>query len=247
MRTFTRCHTKTIQAVKLVTSTLQNFLYPKYCFECKCLLNSFEETLCLGCIQNLPVKKTNYNSYSDIKLRLWGRVPVKHTYSLLVLKNNSVKKIIYQFKYYNNITLGLKLSQLMAEDFKSQFHQIKSNQLFDGIIPMPIHYNKLKKRGFNQSLLIAETLSKELNIPVYKNSIIKNRNEKSQTTLNSWKRWENRKGDFEVICKDLLKNKHILIVDDIITSGASIEALYQSLLSISGFSISVCCLAISEN
>ena len=60
----------------------------------------------------------------------------------------------------------------MAEDFKSQFHQIKSNLLFDGIIPMPIHYNKLKK-GFNQSLLIAETLSKELNIPVYKNSIIK--------------------------------------------------------------------------
>jgi len=247
MRSITRGGTKTIQGIKLALSNLKNFLYPRYCFQCKCTLKSFEEMLCLCCVHKLPSKRWTNHLYSDTNTRLWGRVPLNHTYSLFVFKENSLKKLIYQFKYFNNIPLGLKLSLLLAENIGSHFTTPEASQIFDGIIPMPIHFKKLNKRGFNQSLIIAETLSRELNIPLYNNSIIKTKGKRSQTALNSWERWQNRRGDFQLICKDLLKNKHLLIVDDILTSGASIEALYQCLSTVPGVSISVCCLAISES
>ncbi len=144
----------------------------------------------------------------------------------------------YRGKKQVGIYLGKKFgTELLQSDF------FKTVQV---IIPVPMHPKKQQKRGYNQSALIADGMALSMNAEVQNNNLVKVLNTTSQTKKSRYKRWENVKDVFQVRNEALLKNKHILIVDDVITTGATIEACAQRLSEIEGVTISVASLAYAQ-
>jgi len=214
--------------------------YPKYCDICDRTLVKGEECLCTHCLSDLP--RTNFHLQKDnpVEMTLAGRSSVSRATAFCFFrKGNSMQKIIHQLKYKGNKGIGVFLGKLFglslleSEDYKS----------IDIIIPVPLHPHKMKKRGYNQSEYIAvgigEVMSKKVNI----SSLIRTVNTSSQTKKMRYGRWENVSTVFELKTVDNLTGKHILLVDDVITTGATLEAASQILLNIPNTKVSVACLA----
>ena len=132
--------------------------------------------------------------------------------------------------------LAEHLGKLLAQ-------QITVESSFDGIIPLPLHPKKERARGFNQSQAIAEGISEILNIPVWNNCVIRNTSNVSQTKFSKYDRYENVRSIFSVKQNDSLKNKHILLIDDVLTTGATIESCAGELLKSEGCKVSIATLA----
>lgn len=218
-------------------------LFPDYCAGCTRLLVKGESAICFSCQASLP--RLNQHDYRDNKLerKFWGRTDVLMATAFLKMsKKNIVRKIIHDLKYHDNKSVGVALGKLLGIELS------KSNDMnqFDFIIPVPLHPKKLFQRGYNQCDCIAEGLSESMNIPVCNNQLIRAQFNKSQTRKSRYKRWENVEGIFAVKDQQYLANKSVLLVDDIITTGSTIEACATELNKIDGLKLSVAAIAISE-
>jgi ComF family protein len=222
---------------------LIDLIFPRFCILCQKPLLRNESPWCINCKLNLA-KKTfvNWDQNSLTEL-FWGRVPLKHAASFFIYKKNTlVQECIYDFKYFSKLSIGKKLSSIAAETYKEKIPALS----IDMIVPVPLSNKKQKKRGFNQSEIIANTLAEHWHIPVVKDLLLKVKEKPSQTGLDKWSRWENSKNSFTLANNHFFKNKHLLIVDDIITSGATIESLALPLTKIPGIKLSVFSLAFSS-
>lgn len=212
---------KTYAQISGLFQALNELLFPRLCCACRIPLNNSETFICISCLYQLPF--TDHHLYAENKTarKFWGRIPFHAAMALLHFrKGNRVQQLIHHLKYKGKKQLGNVLGLILAE-------QLRNAPLYQGIdliIPVPLHKRKEKSRGYNQSDCIAKGLSKALNIPIASKCLIRHKATGSQTRKNRFTRFENMKDVFLVLNPNLLSGKHILLVDDVITTGATIEA-----------------------
>jgi ComF family protein len=214
-------------------------IYPESCAACNQTLLKNEYCLCTSCIFNLP--KTNYMNMPDnpVSKLFWGRIPVENACAYYQFtKGGKVQKLLHELKYKGNKDAGLFPGKLFGTELKQSIY----NNI-DAIIPVPLHLSKLKKRGYNQSEMIAIGLSEAMQKPIRTDWLIRKYASETQTKKSRFKRWENVKEIFAIQKNEEFEGKHLLIVDDVVTTGATIEACVQLLLQVKNVKISIVALA----
>jgi len=203
---------------------LLGLFYPKLCPACSGRLSE-QLVICMNCENSLPL--TNFHLQADnvIAKQFWGRAQVEAVAACYYFtKGSKIQQLIHQLKYKGNQEVGEFIGKLYGLSLKeSVFNQI------DLIIPVPLHPEKLKKRGFNQSTSFAKGLSEALQKPYYEDAVIRTNFTETQTKKSRWNRWLNVSNAFEVAQPKILHDKNILVVDDVITTGATMEALISKL------------------
>lgn len=215
-----------MQQIKTLAAELFQLLFPNLCNGCGHPLMKSEQLLCLNCRFDLPY--TDFHLYPDnpVAKQLWGRMPCKYATAMLYFKKGSrVQQLLHNLKYKGKPELGVLLGALLAETI------LQSNVPWevDLILPVPLHQKRERTRGYNQSLCIAEGLATVLRLPVYKNVLIKQSSTSSQTKKSRFSRFENLRSAFIIKNENLVKGKNILLIDDVITTGATIEACASTL------------------
>jgi len=200
---------------------LIGLLFSNLCGGCGVNMYHGESFLCSKCLYTIPY--TDYHLYLDNKVakQFWGRVPLNAAMALLYFtKGGKVQNIIHNLKYKNQTGLGIKLGKLIGDRLNSAPDYID----IDLIIPVPLHKKRERSRGYNQSELIARGISASLNISVNSKLLIRTITTDTQTKKGRYMRFENMKTVFSVKNSEILAGKHVLLVDDVITTGATIEA-----------------------
>lgn len=215
-------------------------IYPRNCVACSNSLYKHEEQICNYCYLNLP--KTNFHKghQNPVASLFYGRVNLEFASAFyLFQKKGSIQKVLHAIKYKNNKDLAVLFGQWYAEDLKE--HELIKQ--VEAVIPVPLHVKKLQQRGYNQSEEFANGLAKGFDASV--NTTVLKRKEftSTQTKKSKYERWENVEDKFDLNNPDELKHKHVILVDDVITTGATIEACCQTLQQIEGIKISVLCIA----
>ncbi len=220
-----------------------DWLFPVYCCGCANQRTEPKKPLCYQCLAELAV--TRYAPADQIKLEkiFWGRIAIQSALAIYPLKPASVlQQTLHQLKYHHRPGIGNYLGRISGEQLKKHFNC----QSFDALIPLPLHISKKRKRGYNQAEKICQGLSAATRIPVWNDIVRRNRSTESQTRKDRAARWENMKGKFSLKNIEKAKGKHLLLVDDVITTGATLEACGQTLLEIPNCRLSVLTIAHTE-
>ena len=225
-----------------VAEEITHYLYPNRCSFCKIKLLPKEMGVCLQCIYKLP-KTNNFDEPNNLdETLLAGRFPFERAASFAFFtKEGLLQALIHDLKYKNKPHVGHLIGALFGTDL------LGSNFLstIDVIVPVPLHPKKQVKRGYNQAESFAQGISKTTSIPVSTDEIIRAINNPTQTKRSKSERWENVKGVFEVTNTNTFQNKHVLLVDDVITTGSTLEACAIALLECSNVKISVATIGIA--
>jgi len=227
---------------KTLTTNLVSLIYPDLCVICREPLIESEKFFCFSCSLKLP--KTHYHLIPDNQAieRLTGRVSlVKASSYFYYNKGGVAQKLITEIKYKGNTNLGEWIGAYIANDMISSdfFKEI------DYLVPVPLHISKEKKRGFNQAEKIAQGISQATKIPLEKTNVFREKSNTSQTRKGVFDRWKNTQNLFYMNNQELFNNKHILLIDDVLTTGSTLEALAQCLLKSEDIKISILTLAIT--
>lgn len=216
--------------------------FPHCCAACGNVLYHNEEVLCLNCYTELPRTGFHTDPENEVARLFWGRLPVMNATSFMYFnKDSRFRQILHELKYRDQQHVGLKMGKLFGLELKDTPFAFA-----DLIHPVPLHNSKYRTRGYNQSELIARGISQILEIPVESGLVIRTIETSSQTKKTRYERWINVKDTFQIKDPEPLRNKHILLVDDVITTGATIEACAEALLSVSGVTLSIASLACAK-
>lgn len=202
-------------------------IYPPCCEACSEKLFAGETCLCTYCWVHLP--KTGFYKEKDNSLTrmFWGRVSIETGASLFYYdKGGGVQKLIHRLKYKGGTILGYHLGRRLGQQLAESDHYSG----LDYIIPVPLHHDRLRKRGFNQSEMIGMGLSSVMKIPVRSDVLRRVSSTQSQTRKRRFMRWENVASVFEVVPGLSLENKNMLLVDDVSTTGSTLEACSMKLI-----------------
>lgn len=221
-----------------------SLIYPNNCLACGNNLFRNEHIICTSCLFHLP--KTNYHLEKDnpISQTFWGRTQINTAAAYYYFsKAGKVQHLVHQLKYKGKKEVGIYIGELYGKELMNT----ESFGKTDVIIPVPLHPKKEKKRGFNQSEVFAIGLSSSMKLPIDTTSLIRTFASETQTKKTRFKRWENVKEIFSLQDAEKLKNKHILLVDDVITTGATIEACANLLNTIEGVTINIASIAVASH
>jgi len=217
--------------------------FPESCYACSGVLARGEKFICTNC--NIKLPYTDFHEHgateqNPLQRRFWGKVPVRFAFSYLYFRSKGrVQRLLHQLKYKGAKELGEHLGKRYGSIL--QEHQYHEN--FDLIVPVPLHKYKLRKRGYNQSEYFALGLAAAMDVPVKANVLVRTINTTTQTHKDRYNRWQNVEQVFEVAKPDLIKDKHILIVDDVLTTGATLEACAVALLNAGASEVSIATIA----
>jgi len=219
-----------------------SLFFPVLCPACGKNLFKNESILCTDCIYHLPYTNFHLEKDNHVARQLWGRIPFMGSASFLYFRKGSrVQNLMHQLKYNNKPEIGVKLGEMYGHVLqRSEYNDT------DIIIPVPLHPKRLKERGYNQSDHFARGLSNNLGIPLNTEILIRTIATGTQTKRSRFSRYENMKEVFEVRDPDKIAGKHILLVDDVITTGATIEACSLKLLEIPDTKISIVTIAFAD-
>ena len=221
-----------------------NLFYPRVCAACGAHLLKNEDTVCLKCRYTLP--HTGYELHADnpVAQTFYGRVRFHAVTSCFFFaKSGKVQHLIHQLKYKGNKEAGVFLGQQIGLS-------IKDAPLFQGIdylIPVPLHPKRERQRGYNQSLMIARGINEVTGIPIGDKYLVRGVYTETQTHKTAEDRFKNVKDIFEVHFADELKGKHVLLIDDVLTTGATLESCAHQLEGIPGITISAATAACAGN
>ncbi|MGI8892227.1 MAG: ComF family protein [Bacteroidia bacterium] len=222
---------------------LLSLIYPQVCVICPEDLYQGEKFICSKCRYQLP--RTGFHQLSDnpVAKHFWGRIPVEGATSYFYFnKGLKVQELIHQVKYRGKKELGVYLGDMFGSELKlSPFAQ-----KIDLVIPVPLHEQKQKKRGFNQSYYIAKGIADALSAKCVPDLIRRSVATDTQTRKSRIKRWENVEDKFVATHSDQLQNKHVLLVDDVVTTGSTLEACARAILEVQGTKVSIATLACTE-
>lgn len=230
----------------LIKDWLQAFLsllFPRCCVVCGAPLAKGEECICAMC--NIDLPRTDYHLWKDnpVERQFWGKIPLGRATSFFFYRKGSdFRQILHQLKYGGRKEIGAIMGRYMAAE-------LKGSGFFEGIdmiIPVPLHKKKERIRGYNQSEWIARGIAAVTGIPVNKDLVVRRINTETQTRKSLLQRWENVEGIFEQNHSESLAGKHVLIVDDVLTTGATTVACASCLAEAEGIRISVLTLAVAE-
>ena len=218
-----------------------NLLFPNLCVVCNGHLVNQEEFICTKCLFNIP--KTNYHNEinNPVSQLFWGRANIENATAYFSFsKGSKYQKMMHKFKYHGCKEIGY----VLGKSFGNQIINSPFNQV-DVIIPVPLHKSKLRKRGYNQSEWIAKGLSEALNKPVDTSSFIRSVATETQTKKSRFERWKNVENIFKIANIDALVGKHILLIDDVVTTGSTLEACTNILLELPNTKVSIATLAVA--
>ncbi len=223
-------------------SDFVRLFYPRICGGCETALVKGEQHLCLHCRMELPF--TTFENIKDnpVERIFYGRVMLEFATSLLFYsKGTKVQHILHQIKYNDRKELAVFLGNIFAQRLQNNPY-LKDVSV---IIPVPLHPQKLHVRGYNQSALFAEGIQEVWNIPVHTTNLVRIAETASQTQKSKIERWENVAAAFKLKNPTALKDKHILLVDDVLTTGATLEACANTILNATPCKVSVATIAIA--
>ena len=221
--------------------SMMHLFFPSLCALCKQALLVQENTLCFACEHKLPYTHFHALPNNETALRLAGRFPFKHATSLFYFTQQSaVQQLMHALKYEHRPAIGTYFGSLLGQ----QLREIKAFQGIDGIIAIPLHYKKEQQRGYNQSNLIAAACAAAMGLPFYNKAIVRKRFTQTQTLKNRLQRVENLEDAFFINNTKLLIGKHLLIIDDVLTTGATMEACALQVLKIPNTQVSIATIGI---
>ncbi|MBS1620413.1 MAG: ComF family protein [Bacteroidetes bacterium] len=212
--------------LRVLKDSFLHFLFPHICSGCGSDLLSSESSLCLRCMDALPETNFEIHPGNPVEKKFWGRLPIeKATAQYYFTKESLIQTLVHRVKYKRDKDLGLQLGRLMGSSIK------KSDRFsVDALIPLPLFPAKEKRRGYNQSLLLCEGISEIMQIPVLNDVISRPQLTETQTRKGRIERWVNMEGKFILQKPEAIQNKHILLIDDVITTGATLESCGAELL-----------------
>ena len=218
-------------------------LFPLKCPACGKSLFPSEKSICTRCLYYLPRTQYHLTKNNPVARLFWGRVKLTSASSFLRFSpNGRVQRLIHHIKYGKGIESAAMLGELYGKDLSLS----NSFNLIDLIIPVPLHPRKEKKRGFNQSQIFAQGIAKSLGKPLDSSLVIRSNDTETQTKKSRIARWFNVGDAFRVEKELQLMGKHVLLVDDMVTTGATLEACANKILSVPGTSVSIATIAVSE-
>lgn len=219
-----------------------SLLFPRLCCGCGTHLMRNENLLCTECYVSIPRTDYHLSEENPVAKLFWGRCNISRTAAFsYYTKGSRIRKIIHTLKYKGIKEIGTEMGRIYGAS-------LKSSQFLEGIdiiIPVPLHYSRERKRGFNQCDLICEGLSEISGIGVRKDILKRVSMSDTQTKRSRYERWLNVDGIFEVTDPESIEGKHLLVVDDVITTGSTIEACASELLKIKDVRVSVIALAVA--
>ncbi len=222
----TKCH-KAFRSILIYYKPIFNLVFPATCIHCRRELLYEEPYLCWCC--EVGFKHTGFENQkapTPLDQLFWGRVPVYQTFALLYFqKGSATQSVLHELKYGHKPQLGIIMGRKIAEAF---FLNLRGKTI-EVLIPVPTHHKKKFVRGYNQSEKIAQGISRLTNIPIDNTFIFKRKQTESQTKKTNTERWSNVSGGFRQRGQNGNKYKHIAIVDDVITTGATLEALIKEI------------------
>lgn len=229
-----------VSGLNEITEAVQHLFFPHVCKGCNSDLLALNDHLCIQCLLDLPYTSFERKINNPVEKSFWGRCSIESAMSLLYFTPASlVQRIVHHIKYKGekelNIMMGRLIGLAIAETDRFSHTDI--------IVPIPLHPKKLKKRGYNQAELLAEGIAQILGLPVQTNLLSKTISTETQTHKNRFERWENVDGLFSCNSAYLDNTKGILLVDDVMTTGATIEACCKTIFEISSPKISIATLA----
>lgn len=224
---------------------LLDLVAPRFCVVCGNRLAVSEDYVCSVC--NLHLPRTGFQSHADdnqMVRMLWGLMPVERATALFYYApGTQTTHILETLKYNDQPEIGITMGRLMAQE-------LKESGFFDGIdliIPIPLARSRQRQRGYNQCTMLARGVSEATGIQVVESVVIRERFEKSQTRLDRWERLENVEGLFALRNPQSLRGKHVLLIDDVMTTGATVCSCSQPLQQVEGLRISVLTLAFAKS
>lgn len=236
----------TMKHTNIIKEWLSSFLFllfPRCCIVCGRPLVKGEECICVLC--NIDLPRTNYHLRKDnpVEQLFWGKIPLGRATSFFFYrKGDDFRRIIHQLKYGGQKEVGEIMGRYMATE-------MLSSSFFEGIdviIPVPLHKKKLKIRGYNQSEWLAKGIAAVTGIPIVTDAVVRQKHTETQTRKSVSARWENVEGIFELGNADSLLGKHILLIDDVLTTGATTVECGVRLAEVEGVTISVLTLAVAH-
>jgi len=204
-----------------------NIFYPRLCLTCENLLLPSEDIICHSCLSQIDFTHFDFKPDNPVFNRLSTIVPVKKATSLFLFdKAGIIQEMIHQLKYEGAQEIGKVFAEITGNYFnnKSLFAD------FDYIIPVPLHPEKLKRRGYNQLTVFGENLGNFFGVKYSEKILIRTKNTVSQTKFSAEQRRENVTGAFDINKPEVYKGKHFLLIDDVMTTGATIEACTETIL-----------------
>jgi ComF family protein len=219
-----------------------SLLFPRLCYACGDHLLRNEKLICTECYVMIP--RTNYHleKNNPVEQLFWGRCLIAKAAAFSFYNRDSrIRKLMHNLKYNGIREIGYELGKLYGLSLtRSDFLEG-----IDMIIPVPLHPSKKRMRGFNQSELISEGLSEATGLPLGRTLLVRNSKTETQTRRSRYDRWVNVEGVFTVTAEADIKGKHLLLVDDVITTGSTIESCANELLKIENVRVSVASLAVA--
>ena len=217
--------------------------FPRICVCCGNALWKNEEILCRLCEYHLPMTHFHTEADNPVTRLFWGRVQVEYAASFLYFnKGSKVQRMIHQLKYKGRQDIG----RYLGHQYGCELAETASYKQPELIIPVPLHQKKEKQRGYNQSELFALGLSEVMKIPVGKKLLVREKATATQTRKARFERFRNVNAVFKIPNPEALNGKHVLLVDDVITTGATLEACALLLTAIPGCKVSVASIAVAR-
>ncbi|OXA94891.1 ComF family protein [Flavobacterium hercynium] len=221
-----------------------DLFFPKVCAGCHSLLLTNETVLCTVCRHEIPLTQYHLDANNEAVKKFYGKIDIEHASAFLYYnKKGIVQELIHNLKYKGHQQIGTVLGEWYVEDLKN----ILLKTPFDAVIPVPLHPKKYKKRGYNQVTTFGKALSRGLDIPYQDTVLYRKKHSKTQSQKSLLGRSENIEDIFDVIDSEKSQNKHFLLIDDVLTTGATLEACCRALLKIPGIKISIACMAIAHS
>ena len=225
-----------------ILNDINSILLPNVCFGCNAHLYRGEQLLCTVCRNDLPFTEYTFNVENAVDRIFFGRTAVKKASSFLFYrKNNKVQHLIHHLKYKNQEQIGTFLGNWYGQVLKKDNGLVNK---IDLVVPVPLHPKKLKKRGYNQVAEFAKRLAYHLNAEYSDALLLKTSNNKTQTIKGRLGRWQENKSLFALSSIAPFENKNILLVDDVITTGATMEMCAETLHQIPGINIYIASMAV---
>ena len=219
-----------------------SLLYPHRCYSCGNNLTDYEKYICFDCLYSLP--RTNFHLEKDnpVNRLFWGRVNIFSACSFFHFhKGGNLQTLIHKLKYEGRKEIGEELGQL----FGVELYKSADYSTVDLIIPVPLNEKKQKSRGYNQSTQIANGIAQSINADVCESCLIRPKHGETQTNKTRYERWENVKSAFQLAEPSYIEKKHVLLIDDVVTTGSTLEACANTILSTPGTIVSIATLAMA--
>jgi ComF family protein len=219
---------------------LLDLLYPRICNSCETSLLKHEKVLCTQCLHALPTAFSHLEKDNSVERIFYGRIPLENATSLLLFeKKGMVQKIIHNLKYKGHEEIGTFLGEWLGTELRSlqNFKQVTA------VVPVPLHKKKLRQRGYNQVEKFGRAIAEKLEITYLNDVLLKRSASKTQTLKKRLARWGDLEETFVLEQPEKLQDQHVLLVDDLVTTGATLEACAHQLMQVKGVKISIATMA----